>query len=171
LALRRSTPPRDPGFPYPNASYPMSSPTAPATQPMNSAPPGFDPERGLPSGFMRFFRPLHAELTPRQKALAARREEVLAEAHRGRLPRHLPPSTATDGDWRIRLPAWCLDQRNQMTGPADDAELVVKMLNSGAPGVMLDLEDSMANRWDNLMTGVRNIHSALHGALAYEDTN
>jgi len=26
------------------------------------------------------------------------------------------------------------DQRNQMTGPADDAELVVKMLNSGAPG-------------------------------------
>jgi malate synthase len=136
---------------------------------MNCAPPGFDPEQGLPAGFMRFYRPLHAGLTSRQKALAAHREEVLAEAHRGHLPGHLPASEATKGDWRIVLPAWCLDQRNQMTGPADDAELVVKMLNSGAPGVMLDLEDSMANRWDNLMTGVRNIRSALYGELEYED--
>ena len=32
---------------------------------------------------------------------------------------------------------------------------VVKMLNSGAPGVMLDLEDSMANTWDHLMLGHR----------------
>jgi malate synthase len=56
-----------------------------------------------------------------------------------------------------------------MTGPADDAELVVKLLNSGAPGVMLDLEDSMANGWSNLMTGVANIRSALYGELAYED--
>jgi len=56
-----------------------------------------------------------------------------------------------------------------MTGPADDAELVVKMLNSGAPGVMLDLEDSMANRWDNLRQGIANIIAALHGTLAYED--
>ena len=44
-----------------------------------------------------------------------------------------------------------------MTGPADDAELVVKMLNSGAPGVMLDLEDSLANQWPRLELGIRNI--------------
>ncbi len=56
-----------------------------------------------------------------------------------------------------------------MTGPADEAELVVKMLNSGAPGVMLDLEDSMANRWDCLMRGVANILAALEGRLTYED--
>jgi malate synthase len=56
-----------------------------------------------------------------------------------------------------------------MTGPADDAELVVKMLNSGSPGVMLDLEDSMANTWPHVMTGVRNILSALDGSLTYED--
>ncbi len=147
----------------------MASPLTHAAPSMNCAPPGFDPEQGLPAGFMRFYRTLHEAFTPRQRALAARREEVLAEAHRGRLPRHLPPSEATEGEWRIRLPNWCQDQRNQMTGPADDAELVVKMLNSGAPGVMLDLEDSMANRWSNLMTGVQNIGSALHGELAYED--
>ena len=56
-----------------------------------------------------------------------------------------------------------------MTGPADDAELVVKMLNSGAPGVMLDLEDSMANTWDHLMLGHANIVAALYGDLAYDD--
>lgn len=136
---------------------------------MNTAPPEFDPGRDLPTGFWSFYSPLHAELTPRQQSLAARRLEALAAAHRGDLPTHLAPSPATTGDWRITLPAWCQDQRNQMTGPADDGELVVKMLNSGAPGVMLDLEDSMANFWPNLMLGVRNILSALHGELTYED--
>ncbi len=136
---------------------------------MNCAPPGFDPERGLPAGFVRFYRSLHAAFTPRQQALARRRIELLAEAHLGRLPGHLPPSDVTRGEWRIALPTWCQDQRNQMTGPADDGELVVKMLNSGAPGVMLDLEDSMANDWPHLMTGVANILLALEGKLSYED--
>src|SRR5262249_27804188 len=78
-------------------------------------------------------------------------------------------SEMTAGTWKIALPVWCSDQRNQMTGPADDAELVVKMLNSGAPGVMLDLEDSIANYWPNLMRGVRNIIRALKGTLSYQD--
>jgi len=136
---------------------------------MNCAPPDFRPERDLPRGFLEFYRPLHAELGPRRHALAERRERVLAAAHRGELPDHLPPSTATTGEWRIELPHWCRDQRNQMTGPADDAELVVKMLNSGAPGVLLDLEDSMANTWPHLTRGVANILAALEGTLTYED--
>ena len=112
---------------------------------INSAPASLDARRQLPGGFFDFLLSLHREFTPRQQALVARRAEALADAHLGRLPQFLPPSEATTGDWRIELPAWCADQRNQMTGPADDAELVVKMLNSGAPGVMLDLEDSNAN--------------------------
>ncbi|MBI5709123.1 MAG: malate synthase A [Candidatus Eisenbacteria bacterium] len=136
---------------------------------MNHAPLDFRPERDLPAGFPDFYRPLHAEFTPRRDALVAARRAALAAAHAGRLPDHLPPSEATRGAWRIALPAWCADQRNQMTGPADDAELVVKMLNSGAPGVMLDLEDSMANQWPNLASGARNILAALAGRLTYED--
>jgi malate synthase len=137
---------------------------------INSAPPGFDPAADLPPGFTAFFESLHAEFAPRQKALARARIERLAAAHReGVLPDHLPPSPATTGDWRIDVPAWCADQRNQMTGPADDAELVVKMLNSGAPGVMLDLEDSMANTWEHLLLGVANIVAALEGRLTYHD--
>ena len=152
----------------------MSHPGLPAIDPetaarMNCAPPDFRPERDLPPGFMAFYQPLHAQLVPRRNALAGQREAVLGAAHCGVLPDHLPPSTATREAWRIELPSWCRDQRNQMTGPADDAELVVKMLNSGAPGVMLDLEDSMANRWPQLMRGVANIVAALHGELAYDD--
>ncbi|HXJ68245.1 MAG TPA: hypothetical protein VNM39_05020, partial [Verrucomicrobiae bacterium] len=137
---------------------------------MNHAPDTFDLARDQPQGFAAFFRALHAEFAPRQKALAAARKQRLARAHaQGVLPDHLAPSPATTGDWKIELPSWCADQRNQMTGPADDAELVVKMLNSGAPGVMLDLEDSMANAWPNLMRGVDNIHDALTGRLTYRD--
>jgi malate synthase len=137
---------------------------------MNSAPPGFDPAGDLPPGFTAFYESLHAEFAPRQKALARARTERLVSAYRdGALPDHLPPSPATTGNWRIQVPNWCLDQRNQMTGPADDAELVVKMLNSGAPGVMLDLEDSMANTWGHLRLGVANIVAALEGRLTYQD--
>jgi len=137
--------------------------------PVNSAPPDFDPERDLPEGFLEFLAPLHAALTLRQRALIARREFALAEAHAGKVPGYLPPSVATTNSWRIELPAWCADQRNQMTGPADDAELVVKMLNSGAPGVMLDLEDSTANTWEHNGLAINNILEALAGRLTYFD--
>jgi malate synthase len=135
----------------------------------NVAPPDFAAETELPQGFLGFLQPLHEALTPRQQALARQRAVVLAAAHEGQKPNYLPPSEATTSEWTIPLPAWCADQRNQMTGPADDAELVVKMLNSGAPGVMLDLEDSMANAWSNLRTGIDNIDAALKGELTYFD--
>ncbi len=136
---------------------------------INSAPQNFDPKRTLPSGFLEFFLRLHERFTPRQRELVGKRKRVLADAHAGKMPNHLPPSEATQAKWSITLPEWCRDQRNQMTGPADDAELVVKMLNSGAPGVMLDLEDSMANFWDHLELGINNIHAALRGELTYFD--
>ncbi|HEX6881544.1 MAG TPA: hypothetical protein VF135_14335, partial [Terriglobales bacterium] len=136
---------------------------------INSTPAGFDPNRELPEGFLEFLRPLHERFSPWQQELVERRKLALQAAHAGRLPTHLPPSEGTQSGWRIELPEWCRDQRNQMTGPADDAELVVKMLNSGAPGVMLDLEDSTVNDWDHQQLGVENIIAALRGELTYND--
>src|ERR1700716_192819 len=140
-----------------------------ADPPVNQAPPELDSTRDLPRGFYEFLLPLHQAFTPRQRELAARRRRVLEAAHQGRLPDYLPASEATTGSWKVSLPGWCQDQRNQMTGPADDAELVVKMLNSGAPGVMLDLEDSNANTWEHLTTGIHNILEALAGRLTFFD--
>jgi malate synthase len=137
--------------------------------PINSAPAGMNSAIDLPKGFLEFLAPLHEALAPRQRSLVAQRDRALAAAHAGSLPHYLPASAATTGDWRVELPEWCADQRNQMTGPADYAELVVKMLNSGAPGVMLDLEDSTANRWENIQRGIQNILAALFGRLTYQD--
>jgi len=136
---------------------------------LNTAPPGFDAKRDLAPGLYEFLHTLHQQFTPRQQELAAKRKKVLAASHEGRRPDHLRPSEATQGDWHIELPKWCADQRNQMTGPADEAELVVKMLNSGAPGVMLDLEDSIVNEWDHESLGMQNVLKALRGELTYHD--
>ena len=134
----------------------------------NYAPAGAS-ERELPAGFLRFFIPLHGKFAERHGALVVARRAALEESMRGDKPSHLPPSAATRDEWSVELPAWCEDQRNQMTGPADDAELVVKMLNSGAPGVMLDLEDSTVNEWEHQRLGVENILQALRGTLTYHD--
>src|SRR6267378_2923792 len=90
--------------------------------PLNSAPPDF--ASALPEGFLEFLLPLHEAFTPRQQDLVAARARVLAASHLGQRPDHLRPSEATTIEWKIALPSWCADQRNQMTGPADDAELV-----------------------------------------------
>src|SRR5450755_2870584 len=137
--------------------------------PVNIAPSRSNAAKHLPRGFVEFLTKLHAALTPRQRTLISQRDAALRASHAGKLPNYLPASRATTQAWRVELPAWCADQRNQMTGPADDADLVVKMLNSGAPGVMLDLEDSTANTWEHLTRGISNILAALAGQLTYED--
>jgi malate synthase len=126
-------------------------------------------ERELPEGFWAFYQPLHERFTPLQQQVIQNRKKALERALAGQLPDHLPPSEATESDWKVTVPAWAADQRNQMTGPADDGELVVKMINSGAPGVMLDLEDSMANEWSCLVRGYEHILKALTGELRYFD--
>jgi len=138
-------------------------------QRMNFAPADFNPETDLPKGFLDFLLPLHKRFTPSQQNLAAKRAEVLQASHRGKHPNYLPPSEATATDWRIEVPDWCADQRNQMTGPADDGELTVKLLNSGSPAVMIDLEDSTANSWQNIMLAVRNTIAAYKYELGYYD--
>ena len=137
--------------------------------PVNCVPPNFDAARDLPEGFMEFLLPLHRAFTPRQQELAYKRIEVLQRSLEGEKPAHRFPSDAVRNGWRITLPEWCQDQRNQMTGPADDAELCVKMLNSGAPGVMLDLEDSCVNEFSHHQLGVANILACLRGELSYYD--
>jgi malate synthase len=148
---------------------PVTLPHRSLVNPVNRAPAQFDATRDLPAGFMGFFLPLHREFTPRQQKHAASRGEALQRSLEGDKPAHQFPSATVRNGWRISLPRWCQDQRNQMTGPADDAELCVKMLNSGAPGVMLDVEDSCVNDWTHHELGVANILACLRGQLTYFD--
>lgn len=121
----------------------------------------------LPDGFVGFLKRLHPKFTPWQERLVVQRRHALELSHKG----HPPAFSRTelpDPDCRRELPSWCQDQRIQITGPADDAELFVKMMNSGAPGNMPDLEDSQANYWRNLHRGIQNARAALYGKLTYE---
>src|SRR5271154_2456383 len=148
----------------------MALPTKNATsQYMNNAPADLDPQRDFPKGFVDFLLPLHKQFTPWQQKLVARRAEVLELSHCGTPPNYLPASQATTTDWRVEVPDWCADQRNQMTGPADDGELTVKLLNSGSPAVMIDLEDSTANTWERIMVAVQNTIAAYNYELSYDD--
>ncbi len=148
----------------------MASHLEPSTsQFMNYAPADLNPRTDLPEGFVDFLLPLHRQFTPWQQELVAKRAEVLQASHQGKPPNYLPASEATNFDWRIEVPDWCADQRNQMTGPADDAELTVKLLNSGSPAVMIDLEDSTANLWEHVMLAVKNTLAAYKYELSYED--
>ena len=136
---------------------------------MNYAPSDLNPEKDLPKGFYDFVLPLHKQFTPWQQKLAEKRGEVLEKSHGGHPPSYLPASEATTSDWRIEMPEWCADQRNQMTGPADDGQLTVKLLNSGSPAVMIDLEDSTANKWENILLAVKNTIAAYKYELSYDD--
>ena len=139
------------------------------SQYMNYAPADLNPQRDLPKGFFDFLLPLHRQFTPWQQKIAAKRKDVLQRSHQGHPPDYLPASEATTSGWRIEVPDWCADQRNQMTGPADDAELTVKLLNSGSPAVMLDIEDSTANTWENIMLAIKNTIAAYNYELGYDD--
>src|SRR5271168_5010714 len=136
---------------------------------MNYAPENLNPQKDLPRGFLEFLLPLHKQFTPWQQKLVAKRAEVLEASHHGKPPNYLPASEATTSDWRIELPDWCADQRNQMTGPGDDGELTVKLLNSGSPAVMIDLEDSTANVWQHIMQAIENTIAAYKYELSYND--
>ncbi len=128
--------------------------------------PGLPP---LPAGFMDFFLRLHADFEPRRRILLAERADALRRAHHGRPPGYLPESDANRGDWRLTVPEWALDQRNQITGPADNPKLLVAMCNTADPGCMPDGEDSITVDFDHVRAAQQNTVEAIRGTLSYTD--
>ncbi len=118
---------------------------------------------------LEFFLPLHRAFEPRRRELIEARRRSLENAHAGRLPGYLPESEATSGTWRLSVPAWAQDQRNQITGPADNAKLLVAMCNTKDPGCMPDGEDSITCDWANVRAAHRNVVSAIKGTLTFKD--
>lgn len=119
----------------------------------------------LPNELADLLLKLDQAFEPRRQKLLAARAKALADAHSGRLPGYRPDSEARKGDWRIRVPDWAKDQRNQITGPADNAKLLIGMLNSGAPGCMPDGEDSITTDWENVRAAQQNVVAAIRGTL------
>lgn len=56
----------------------------------------------------------------------------------------------------------------EITGPGNDAKMVINALNSQADGYMFDLEDSMSPTVANVRTAHQNIRRIVDGTLAFE---
>ena len=123
-----------------------------------------------PSAELRgFFLPLHRDFEPRRRSLLEARRRALEAAHAGSAPAYLPESEASAGAWRLSVPAWANDQRNQITGPADNAKLLVAMCNTKDPGCMPDGEDSITSDWPNVRAAHANTIAAIRGTLTFTD--
>ncbi|MEM1116514.1 MAG: malate synthase A [Bacteroidota bacterium] len=119
---------------------------------------------------------LHRALqAPRARLLAARRERQAAYDG-GALPERVAHPAAA-GRWRVApLPDDLCTRRVEITGPVNDARMVINMLSRTADGeradaAMLDFEDSMKPSWGNVVAGVQNVAAAVRGTLTAVKTD
>jgi len=132
---------------------------------VNSAPPEFDPARDLPRAFSNFSRRCMPLLTLRRQRIdRAPRLRAGGGPTRERFPitcRLWSPPTIPGA---LSFLPGARIQRNQMTGPADDADLVVKMLEF--PVLRRHARSGRfppPNAWEHNSQGIKNILEALAG--------
>lgn len=134
--------------------------------------PGID--EILPSEALSLVARLHRELDPERRALLDARRERQAAWDAGGLPGYLDRgSVAATGDWRVApIPTDLVRRRVEITGPVNNAKMVVQMLSRNDAGAradtaMLDFEDSMKPTWRNVVDGLRNVRDAARGTLSF----
>jgi len=116
---------------------------------------------------------LHRALALDRAYLLAARADRQARWDAGAAPGYCPDDALPEAhtDWQVApLPANLLTRRVEITGPVNDARMVVNMLSRGADGqradaAMVDFEDSMKPSWANVMAGVENVAAAARGTL------
>ena len=151
---------------------------------MPFAPAALTPDLALHAGAdtpaaRRLFTPeaidlvvrLHRGLAQERGQLLAARTERQTRWNGGALPERVTLPEAS-GDWQVApLPADMLTRRVEITGPVNDARMVINMLSRTADGhradaAMLDFEDSLKPSWANVMDGVENVAGAARGDLS-----
>ncbi|MEM0962607.1 MAG: malate synthase A [Bacteroidota bacterium] len=119
---------------------------------------------------------LHRALQPERARLLDARRDRQAAYDAGALPERVEHAAAA-GRWRVApLPDDLLTRRVEITGPVNDARMVINMLSRTASGeradaAMLDFEDSMKPSWANVVAGVQNVAAAVRGTLTAVKTD
>ena len=112
---------------------------------------------------------------PRQELLAARsaRQQTYDD---GLVPTYLNPhSAAVTSRWTVGpIPNDLWSRRVEITGPINNAKMVIQMLSRNDQGAradcaMLDFEDSMMPSWKNVISGHLNLMGAVTGDLTYQE--
>lgn len=128
----------------------------------------------LPPAALQLVSELHRDLEPERRFLLAARREREREWDAGQTPGYLPDSAATTTGWSVApLPQDLRRRRVEITGPVNDAKMVINMLSRGGDGAradaaMLDFEDSMKPTWDNVLAGHANLRLAARGTLTFD---
>ena len=132
-------------------------------------------ERVLPPELLAILAELHHTLQPMRETLLADRTRRQAAFDDGALPGYLPEDEHPEarGDWQVApLPDDLLQRRVEITGPVNNAKMVINMLSRNDQGdradaAMLDFEDSMKPTWPNVLDGIENVAAAADGSLTY----
>lgn len=96
------------------------------------APPIDAAKEILTQDALRLIGHLHLQFQDRRLALLQQRKCRQEEFDGGKLPQFLPPSDATQGNWKCApIPSDIQDRRVEITGPVD-RKMVINGLNSGA---------------------------------------
>jgi malate synthase len=126
--------------------------------------------------FLAYVVRLHDEFAPRVQSLLASRAEVLERAlRRGTLPGPLPPSSVTEGSWRVPpVPADLLRPGIEISGPCSITSMFINALNPGpegerAEGDLDDDEDSAGHRLIDTVRACHNRVAAVNHELAFTD--
>jgi len=129
----------------------------------------------FPDELLSIIASIHRSMEPGRQDLLEARADRQAAFDAGECPDFLPDDEHPEarGDWQVApLPEDLLQRRVEITGPVNNAKMVINMLSRNDDGemadaAMLDFEDSMKPAWDNVLAGLRNVKKAADGTLTY----
>src|SRR5262249_53375688 len=140
----------------------------------------FEPVEGadrlFTPAFNELLAALHDRLNARALALRAERARMLADAHAGRQPVALAPSSATSGDWKVpAVPDELKKPGIEISGPCSITSMFINALNPGpegerAEGDLDDDEDSGGHRLIDTVRAAANRVAAVSRELYFNDT-
>ncbi len=119
---------------------------------------------------------LHREFESERQRLLRSRSRRQDAWDAGQLPAYPEADEAAAArakGWTVAaLPEDLLRRRVEITGPVNNAKMVINMLSrnddgSMADAAMLDFEDSMKPSWENVLQGVANLVGAVEGTLTF----
>src|SRR3972149_6121107 len=138
--------------------------------PVEGAAELFTPE------FLDYVVRLHDELTPRIRALLAKRQAVLRRAlDQGLLPTHPPRPAINTGDWKVPpVPEDLRKPGIEISGPCSITSMFINALNPGpegerAVGDLDDDEDSAGHRLVDTVRAAGNRVAAINRELTSYD--
>lgn len=128
----------------------------------------------FPKELISLLAELHTQFQPQRKKLLEERNSRQKIWDSGVLPTYLDKnSVAVTGDWKVKnIPEDFKVRRVEITGPVNDAKMVINMLSRNAEGfradtAMLDFEDSMKPSFPNVLSGYKNVLGVAKGNLSY----